>query len=88
MAKKGLARVDAKLRELKLAGRKEGPAVAQAMSGRLAKFEAQVEKHRQAVAQPLDGAAFARMEHDLSRIEQELDTVLWDARLEGILSTL
>ncbi len=88
MAKKGLARVDTKLRELKRAGRKEGPAIAQAMAGRLAKFEAQVEKHRQAVAQPLDGAAFARMEHDLSRIERELDGVLWDARLEGILSTL
>lgn len=88
MLRRALTRVEAVLADLQQHRAGEPPATQQALDARLAPYLKRLATVREQATGDLDGAAYTRLEMELATIERELGTVLWAARLEGLLGTI
>jgi len=63
-------------------------AAAVEIARRLAEYSQRVTALKQGAEQPLDAVTWTKLDLEIQKTVQELDSLLWDARLSALLSSI
>jgi hypothetical protein len=88
MARQVLTRVEGHVAEVQQLRQQENAATAKVLGDKLAPLEQRLAGYRVQLDGDLDGAAFIKLEMQLTGVERELGELLWDARLEALLAAI